>query len=184
LNACFNDPSLPMCGALTMCLLQGLPNDCGLPPIDFAGLSTLFQSLYLMPPGCHSMPDAEAACTFPGPDFNGTTTDYDFCVWTESHALANPNATFGWLAASYRGIDDMLDELQAVTVPTLVLSSPIDPIVVPEAHVEICNALSDCTYVPFPPNPDEGVYFFHSLLVETRNEDVIAVIRQFLSQGV
>ncbi len=114
LNACFNDPSLPMCGALTMCLLQGLPNDCGLPPIDFAGLSALFQSFYLMPPGCHTMPDAKAACTFPGPDFNGTTTDYDFCVWSESHPPAGPNATFGWLAASYDGIDDMIAGLAAV----------------------------------------------------------------------
>ena len=66
-------------------------------------------------------------------------------------------------------------------MPTLVLTSPIDPLVTPESHVAVCEALPNCTLVPFPPNPDEGIYFFHQLLGETHRAEVISVIRQFLA---
>jgi alpha-beta hydrolase superfamily lysophospholipase len=182
LSACFNNPSQPMCSALTMCLLQGQPNNCGLPPIDFAGLNALFQSLYMMPQGCSEMPDAEAICTVGGPEFQGTTSDFDFCVWSESHPLAGPQATFGWLSASYQGIDDMTTALSAIDMPTLVLTSPIDPIVIPETHTAVCGALPNCTLVPFISNPDEGLYYFHQLLAETDHASVIAAVRQFLTE--
>ena len=163
-----------------MCLLQGLPNDCGMPPIDFAGLNALFQSFYAMEPGCHSNTDPVAACTVGGPDFNGGTTDVDYCLWAESHPLAGPPPTFGWLSAGYVGIDALMENLAAIDMPTLVLSSPIDPVVIPESHVAVCEALDDCTYAPFISDPDAGLYYFHNLLAETDRATTIGVVREYL----
>jgi pimeloyl-ACP methyl ester carboxylesterase len=180
LNACFNDPTLPNCTDLTMCLLQGLPNDCGMPAIDFAGLSALFQSFYTMEPGCQTVPDPEAACTVDGPDFNGGTTDVEYCLWAESHPLAGPPPTFGWISAGYNGIDALMESLAVLEMPTLVLSSPIDPVVLPESHVTVCDALENCTYVPFTSDPDAGLYYFHHLLASSDKATPIAVVREYL----
>lgn len=180
LNACFNTPSNPECSSLTMCLLQGLPNDCGMPPIDFVGLNALFQSFYTMAPGCQTMPDPVSVCSPDSPEFNGCTTDFEYCVYFESHPLAGPNPTFGWLSAGFEGIDNLMENLSGIKVPAAVLSSPIDPDVTPESHVTVCDALPDCTYIPFISDPDAGVYYLHQLLASSDKATTVGAVQAYL----
>ncbi len=177
LNACFNDPSQPVCASLTNCLLQGLPNDCGAPAIDFAGLRNAFEYLYTLDDGCQTGRDPIAACTFGGPDFAGTTTDFDYCVWSESHSLAGVSPTMGWVAAMYDGIAQLTPDMD---VPTLILATPIDPIATYQSQVDMCTAMPDCTLAVFPPVPEQNIYFFHQMLLEQQRSDVIRVIRDFI----
>jgi pimeloyl-ACP methyl ester carboxylesterase len=180
LNACFNEPSNPMCASLTMCLLQGMPNDCGMPPIDFAGLNALFQSFYTMAPGCHTMPDPVSVCSPDSPEFYGGTTDFEYCLYSESHPLAGPDPTFGWISASFAGIDDLMENLSRIEAPTAVFSSPIDMVVPPESHVTVCDALSDCTYVPFISDPDAGNYYLHHLLASSDKATTVGAVQAYL----
>ena len=177
LYACFNDPALPQCASLTQCLLAGQPNDCGMPPIDFAALKGAFEHLYTLEEGCQTGRDPIPACTFGGEDFSGMTTDYDYCVWSESHPLAGVSPTVGWIAAMYDGIAGLSPDID---IPALLLVTPIDPLVPPTSQIGMCNAMPDCTLALFASNPDENVYFFHQLLLETRRAEVIGAIRTFL----
>lgn len=178
LNACFNDPSMAICETLTNCLFQGLPNDCGAPPIDFSGLHATFDYLYTLEDGCQVGRDPIPACTFGGSDFAGTTTDFDYCIWSESHPLAGVSPTMGWVKAMYAGIAQLSP---AINVPTLILATPIDPIATYQSQVDMCSAMPDCTLAVFPPVPDQNIYFFHQMLLEQRRSEVISAIRNFIN---
>ena len=101
-----------------------------------------------------------------------------------SHELAGPDMTFGWLHASFKAIDELnkpenLDSIR--DIPTLILSTPIDPIVDPASHHAICGELNGCDeVVEFESNFATGPVYFHELLVEVDRASVIAEIRAFL----
>ncbi len=124
------------------------------------------------------------------PNFNGTTSDYDYCFWMQSNQMAGPDMTFGWLHASFQATDEVfkpqnLDKIRGI--PNLILSSPIDPIVTPASHHAMAQELSSCNpgecdnIVEFQSNPAEGLFYFHELLAERDRASVITAIRTFLT---
>lgn len=164
LMGCFYDPSGPMCPYLTECLFYGYPNDCGLGPIDFAGLQGALQYLRAQPEGCATKP---AAC--PAPEL---TTDEDYCWYAESHALHGPEATFGWLNQSFTAQGTLYGG-PTIDMPTLILTNTNDTIVDPSKHVCAAPFGADCQVESYT---DRG----HELLTGVERADAIGVIRAFI----
>jgi len=164
LTGCFYDPSQPICGALTQCLLYGYPNECGLPPIDFAGLQGALQYLQGQPEGCDTRP---AACPFP----ELTTSDAS-CWYAEDHPLHGPEATFGWLNQAFIAQGELYAGA-AIDIPTLILSNTNDTIVDPSKHVCAAPFGSDCALATYT---DYG----HELLTSADRAEPLGVIRAFI----
>jgi len=164
LMGCFYDPSQPICGALTQCLLYGYPNECGLPAIDFAALNGALQYLKTQPPGCETRP---AAC--PAPEL---TTHDELCWYAEDHALHGPEATFGWLNQGFVSQGELYAGV-TIDMPTLILSNTNDTIVDPAKHVCAAPFGDDCQLVTYT---DYG----HELLTSANRSEPIGVIRAFL----
>jgi hypothetical protein len=165
LMSCFYNPAQPMCGALTQCLLYGLPNNCGLPAIDFSALNGALQYLKTLPDGC---PDKPMTC--PDPTL---TTDDAYCAYTASNPLHGPEATFGWLLQSYLA-QGTFAAGAPVTVPTLILSDPKDQVV--DATKHTCSMFTgDCTVTQYP---DYG----HELFATSDRKDPISRVRAFIKK--
>jgi len=168
-KACFADPAQPGCDQI---------------PVDWAALGKawgFFTSAASV--GCKNAHTPIPSCTFPGPDFMGTTSNYEYCVWADGHPLVGPNPTFGWLQESFTAIDAMnqASELAKIkSLPTLILSSPIDPIATASTHGAFCKQLGVCTLVEFPSSFQTGPVYFHELFTETSRASVIAKVRGFL----
>lgn len=167
-RTCFADPTLPGCSEL---------------PLDWSALHSAWA--FLNSPdsiGCQKIRTPEATCTFPGEHFGGTTSNYDYCFWTESHELSGPLATFGWLWQTYLAIDKMnvAENFDVIrNIPTMVLSSVTDPIVDASSHGAFCNQMSNCQLVEFHSDFENGPIYFHELLAETDRASVINNVRAF-----
>jgi alpha-beta hydrolase superfamily lysophospholipase len=194
-NRCAVTPELPVpvLGALGMCLSNPGCQACFANPTqpgcDQLGLdwNAMYAAWGFLQSdasiGCHDTRTPEYSCTFPGEGFNGTTSDFDYCMWYQSHPLAGPNQTFGWLNATFLAIDAMNADIDAIRdIPTLLLSSPIDPIVRASAHGEFCAQMNDCTMIEFQSNWETGPIYFHELLAETDRARAVTEIRSFLTQ--
>lgn len=164
LRSCFYDPSQPICGMLTQCLLYGYPNECGLPAIDFAGLYGALLYLQSLPDGC---PPRTPSC--PDPTLG---TDEAYCNYTEHSPLWAPDSTFGWLNQGFTA-QAAFAAGPAITVPTLILSDPHDQVVDASKHVCAAPFAGECSVVQFP---DYG----HELFATGERANTIAQARQFL----
>lgn len=159
---------------------------CNMIPVDWQAMDEAWALLNSdFATTCEKFPrqEPEDSCTFPGDYFNGTTSDYAYCHYTQSHTLSGPYMTFGWLFASYLAIDELFEtaNLDMIRdIPTLVLSSPIDPISVASSHGKFCSEMEDCELVNFESNFETGPIYFHEILVETDRASVIAEIRDYL----
>jgi alpha-beta hydrolase superfamily lysophospholipase len=125
----------------------------------------------------------EYSCTFPGEGFAGTSRDYDYCFWTESHPLAGPYYTFGWLHQSFIAMEELFmpENLDMVRdIPTLLLTTDVDPIVDPASHHSFCDELNNCELVHFESNFETGPAYFHELFAEVDRASVLDEVRDFL----
>ena len=181
-------------GALAQCL-QNLPcaacvqdssqPHCAEIPLDFAVLQEAWA--WLQSPasiGCAWVPPpVEEVCTFPGPGFNGLTTDYEYCAYAVPHPLKAGTPLTGTFANYHSmitaGAELLADPSHLEGKPVLVLSTPIDPLVDTTRHAEFCGKLSTCTLAVFPPAPPD-IFYFHALLTEKDRASVISRIRDFL----
>jgi alpha-beta hydrolase superfamily lysophospholipase len=168
LRGCFYDPSQPVCGMLTQCLLLGYPNECGLPAIDFAGLNGALQYLRSLPPGC---PARTPSC--PDPSLG---TDEAYCNYTEHSPLWGPDATIGWLNQGFEA-QAAFAAGPAITVPTLILSDPTDQVVDASKHACVPPFVGDCSVEQFPG-------YGHELLATGQRADAIAKIRDYLKAHI
>lgn len=167
LTACLYDPSGAMCPYLTQCLFMGLPNDCGAPPIDFAGLNAVLQILPQLPEGCQTKPPA---CDTLVPSL---TTDDAYCSYAEGHPLHAPESTFGWLNQAMIAQGELYGGA-AIDMPTLILSNTNDNVVDASKHVCAAPFGADCELVTYT---DRG----HELLTGLERADAIGEIRAFLA---
>jgi alpha-beta hydrolase superfamily lysophospholipase len=163
LRSCFNDSSLPYCGALTQCLLMGLPNDCGAPAIDFAGLKGAYDYLMTQGDGC-----ADRSMTCPD---QGLVTDDAYCAYTAASPLHGPQSTVGWVFESIKA-GAQFQAGPPVAVPTLILSNTNDVVV--DASLHTCSKFSGrCNVVQYT---DRG----HEMLAGAERAEPIAQIRTFI----
>jgi alpha-beta hydrolase superfamily lysophospholipase len=194
-NRCARAPEapVPVLGALGMCLTNPGCQACFANPtqpgcaelgLDWNAMYTAWGFLNSEASiGCHTVRTPEYSCTFPGPGFNGTMSNFEYCMWTENNPLAGPAQTFGWLYETFVAIDAMNAKIATIAdIPTLVLSSPIDPIVSAPAHGAFCSAMSDCTLVELQSNFETGPVYFHELLAETDRASAVTAIRSFLEE--
>ncbi|MCU0664899.1 MAG: lysophospholipase [Myxococcota bacterium] len=195
-NRCALSPQLPVpvLGGIAMCMNNAFCRSCFSNPtqagcdqlgIDWSSFHAAWAFLSSNQSiGCQNARTPEYSCRFPGEGFNGTTSNYDYCYWTENNPLAGPSMTFGWLWQSFAAIDAMntpteLDKIR--DIPTLVLSSPIDPIVNASAHGNFCNSLSNCQLVKFTSNFQTGPVYFHELFAETNRAAVLETVSTFIA---
>jgi alpha-beta hydrolase superfamily lysophospholipase len=164
LRGCFYDSTQPVCGMLTQCLLYGLPNDCGLPAIDFAGLYGALTYLQSLPDGC---PPRQPSCPDPA-----LGTDEAYCNYTEHSPLWTPDPTFGWLNQGFLA-QAAFAAGSAINVPTLILSDPNDHVVDASKHVCAAPFAGECNVVQFP-------NYGHELFATGERANAIAQARQFL----
>jgi alpha-beta hydrolase superfamily lysophospholipase len=169
--ACFQNPaSSPVCGMLGM---------------DWAAMGAawlwLNSSASIGCPPTNDPTSVAAKCAFPPTAYyNGLTKDVAYCTWEESSADKVGSGTFGWFNESFKAMAANQASLAQLTVPVLVLSSVIDPVVDPAAHVSTCAGLADCQLVSYP----QSLMMFHALLLETTRDLPIAEIRNFLTTNI
>jgi alpha-beta hydrolase superfamily lysophospholipase len=134
--------------------------------------------------GCQVEPvNPEYVCTVTSEGFWGTTSDYDYCTWTDEHPLSGPNQTFGWISQTFLAIDALNANMDIIrNFPTLVLSAVNDPIVTESAHDLFCEQMSNCTMVKFESNWETGPLYFHELLAEADRAAAVSAIRNFLGE--
>lgn len=169
LKSCFDDPRQSVCGSLTECLIYGYPNDCGMPPIDFAGLRSALEYLKRQPEGCPIDPSDIAGC--PYADLG---MDKQYCRYVFGHRLHTPDFTFGWLNRAFAAQAELYAG-KSIALPTLILSDPNDQVV--DASTHVCA----------PPISDSGSCFVttytdfgHELLAASKRAKPIADIREVL----
>lgn len=195
-DRCALSPQLPVpvLGGIAMCMSNAFCRDCFSNPTQ-AGCDQLgidWNSFYAAwgflsseeSIGCQNARTPESSCTFPGDGFNGTTSNYDYCYWTENNPLAGPSMTFGWLWQSFAAIDALnlpaeLDKIR--DIPAIVLSTPIDPIVTASTHRDFCNQMSNCQLVEFASNFQTGPVYFHELFAETNRAAVLETVSTFIA---
>lgn len=163
LKSCFDDPSLPICGFLTQCLLFGYPNNCGLPAIDFAGLKGAFQYLHTLADGCVG---SNFACPAPY-----VTTDDGYCFYSANHPLKGPDPTFGWLKEAFTGTATFAQAAK-IAAPTVIFSNSNDLVVDPTTHT--CAQFSGaCSVIVYPS-------YGHELLTGLKRDEPIQEMRKFI----
>jgi pimeloyl-ACP methyl ester carboxylesterase len=169
LRSCFYDPALEICASLTQCLLYGYPNDCGLPPIDFAGLQSALGYLQAQPEGCRIDPSAIDGC--PYADLG---MDEKYCRYVFGHRLHAPDFTFGWLNQAFRAQAELYQGV-AIDLPTLILSDPNDQVV--DASTHVCappiSASESCSVATYAD-------FGHELLAASKRAKPIGEVREVL----
>lgn len=137
---------------------------CGVPEVQ--GLQQAFA--YLQSIGDDGCPLPNFQCPAPF-----LTTDPDACEYSQTHPLAGPEATFGWLDAAFTAIDE-LQSADPIQAPTLILSNPDDVIVDPTAHT--CDAFAGaCTVMEFP---GQG----HELYTGLQNAQAIEATQDFIDE--
>ena len=123
--------------------------------------------------------EVEASCQMGGEAFISHSTHFDWCVYHISQPLRGPAPTLGWTLAAAQAMDEIDPQLD---VPTLVLSMTEDPYVVPSVNAEICSQMPDCTLEEFTSDPEQGIYWSHSLLADAHAYIPMTMVRDFISE--
>ncbi len=179
LKSCFDNPSGANCGVLTQCLLVGLPINCGLDKIDFAGLNGALQYLRSLPDGC------------PKRDYTWDpelTDDEAYGTWVQGHRLHGRESTFGWLFQSFQAQHAFAAD-NKINTPTLILVDRHDKVIDakkaiqefnPDGSDALCNSIFDpvtCEVRLF-----DDISQTHELFIRVERSAPIAAVRSFLEE--